>query len=117
MLINFRAEELWYELTWKQKRSRHWWSTTNTILHRKAAWTHAAKAIMRYGLPKLAQPSEDPHVAEYINNLGRFALELAAWLRRFASSMHAYRQTELYQKNYQTSLDAMERNKRQDGSK
>ena len=76
------------------------------MLNNRAGWTHAAKAIMKYGLPKLLQLAPADDATENIDALGRFARDMARWLQRFASSMHAYRQTEQYQNNYETSLEA-----------
>ena len=111
MLEKFKYVQLWYELTPEQQRSKpstqH--SIRNKILNKRAGWTHAAKAIMQYGLPKLEQPAEPDDATEHINALGQFARDMAKWLVSFASSMHAYRQTPEYQKNYQTSIEALEK--------
>ena len=111
MLEKFNWYELWYELTPEQQRSKpstqH--SIRNKILNKRAGWTHAAKAIMQYGLPKLEQPAQPDDATEHINALGQFARDIAKWLVSFASSMHAYRQTPEYQKNYQTSIEALEK--------
>ena len=112
MVDFFKRHQLRHELTWEQQQSPHWWSTVSTILHRRAGWTHAAKAIMQYGLPKLERPAQPNDATEHINALGQFARDMAKWLQSFASSMHAYRQTETYQKNYQTSLEALEKRRR-----
>ena len=37
------------------------------------ATTHAAKAIMQYGKPKLARPAQPNDATEHINALGQFA--------------------------------------------
>ena len=34
---------------------------------------------------------------------------MAKWLQNFAAAMHAYRQTDTYQKNYDTSIEALEK--------
>ena len=111
MLNKFIDRQLWYELTPEQQRSKpstqH--SILNKILNNRAGWTHAAKAIMQYGLPKLEQPAEPDDATEHINALGQFARDMAKWLASFASSMHAYRQTPEYQKNYQSSIEALEK--------
>jgi len=116
MLARFQNNELWYDLTWQQRQSKttkqH--ATLNAILHRKAGWTHAARAIMQYGLPKLEQPAEPDDATEHINALGQFARDMAKWLVNFASSMYAYRQTDDYQKNYQTSMTALKKRTRRD---
>ena len=109
MLESFKYCQLWYDLTWKQQQSKGWRSTLNTVLHNKAGWTHAAKAIMEYGLPKLEQPAQPDDATEHINALSQFAQDLAAWLQGFASRMHAYRLTDEYQKNYQSSIKALEK--------
>ena len=112
MIESFKQQQLWYDLTWTQRQHRGWRSTLNTILHNKAGWTHAAKAIMEYGLPKFKQPAQPDDATEHINALGQFAREIAQWLLNFASSMHAYRQTRGYQRNYQTSIEALEKRNR-----
>lgn len=116
MLARFQNNELWYDLTWQQRQSKttkqH--ATLNAILHRKAGWTHAARAIMQYGLPKLEQPAQPDDATEHINALGQFARDMAKWLVNFASSMYAYRQTDDYQKNYQTSMTALKKRTRRD---
>ena len=112
MLDSFKYNQLWYDLTWEQQQSKGWRSTLNTILHHRAGWTHAARAIMEYGLPKLEQRPQPDDAAEHINALGQFARDMAEWLLNFASRMHAYRQTADYQKNYQTSIEAIKKRKR-----
>ena len=111
MLEKFKYFHLWYELTpeqqWGKSGSQH--SIFSTILNNNAGWTHAAKAIMQYGLPKLEQPAQPDDATEHINALGQFARDMAKWLVSFASGMHAYRQTPEYQKNYQTSIEALEK--------
>ena len=104
---SFKYHHLWYELEWSQQQTQGWRSTVNTILHRRAGWTHAAKAIMQYGLPKLELPAQPDDATEHINALGQFAQDMAKWLQNFAWSMHAYKQTTGYQKNYETSIGAM----------
>jgi len=114
ILESFKYYQLWYDLTWSQRRSQtskqH--ATLNTILHRRAGWTHAARAIMQYGLPKLEPPAQPDDATEHINALGQFARDMAKWLVDFASSMHTYRQTAEYQRNYQTSMEALEKRTR-----
>jgi len=109
MLENFKYYELWYDLSCRQQQSQGWNSTLNTILHKRAGWKHAAKAIMQYGLPKLEQPAQPDAATEHINALGQFARNLADWLQQFASSMHAYKQTDRYQKSYHKSMDALQK--------
>ena len=107
MLDSFKYKHLWHDLTWTQQQSKGWRSTLTTIVHKRAGWTHAAKAIMEYGLPKLPRQSDD--ATEHINALGEFARDMAEWLQNFASGMHAYRQNDGYQKSYQTSVKALQR--------
>ena len=117
ILENFKYHELWYDLTWRQGRSKRWRSTLNAILHKRSGWTHAARAIMEYGLPKLEQPAEPDDATEHVNAIGQFARDMAEWLINFAWHQHAYYQTEEYQTNYQTSIETMHRrHKRASGS-
>ena len=69
MVEDFKYDQLWHELSREQQQSPHWRSTANTILYRKAGWTHAAKAIMEYGLPKLLQPAPADDATVHINPL------------------------------------------------
>ena len=118
MLDCFKYDELWYDLTWKQQRSKGWKSTLTAITHKRAGWTHAARAILQYGLPKLERPAEPNDATEHINALGQFAQDMAKWLVNFAISLHDYMQTEGYQNNYQKSLAALEqRTSRASGSR
>ena len=70
---------------------------------------------MEYGLPKIERPVEPNDATEHINALGQFARDLAAWLHGFASRMRAYRNTDDYRNNFQTSLAALEKIKRRAG--
>ena len=111
MLDCFKYYELWHDLTWKQQQSKGWRSTVNTILHKNAGWTLAAKAIMEYGLPHLEQRAPLDDATEHINALGQFARDIAKWLQNFASRVHAYIETEGYQKSLQSSLAALQKRK------
>ena len=48
---------------------------------------------------------------EQINALGQFAQDMAKRLENIASIIHAYKQTDEYQKNYDTSVGALEKRK------
>lgn len=109
MVESFKCNELWWELTWRQRQSKGWRSTLNVLLHKRAGWTHAARAIMEYGLPKFQQPVQPHDATEHINALGDFAWDMAMWLLQFASRMHAYRQTGIYKKNHATSMEAIQK--------
>ena len=109
MVECFKYDELWYDLTWSQQQSNRWRSPVNTILHKKAGWTHAAKAIMEYGLPQLEQRALSDDATEHINTLGQFARDMANWLQKFASRVHAYTETEGYQRSVQASQAALEK--------
>ena len=109
MLDGFKWNELWYDLNFEQQQSKRWRSTVNTILHKKAGWSHAARAIMEYGLPQLEQRALADDATEHINALGQFARDMADWLQKFASRMHTYTETEGYQKSVQDSLAALKK--------
>ena len=108
LLEGFKWDVLWYELYPEQQQGNSWRSIVNTILHRKAAWKHAAQAIMLYGLPRFEHPEHPDDATEHINALGQFVVNLANWLKSFASGMHAYKQTEKYQQEVQKSRAARE---------
>ena len=103
LLERFKWDVLWHELYPAQQQSKSWRSTVNTILHKKCAWKHAAQAIMLYGLPTLEHPERPDDATEHINALGQFVVNLANWLKAFASGMYAYKQTERYQREVQAS--------------
>ena len=111
MVDCFKWNELWYDLNFEQQQSKRWRSTVNTILHKKAGWSHAARAIMEYGFPQFEQRALPDDATEHINALGQFARDMADWLQKFASRMHMYTETEEYQKSVQTSLNALEKRK------
>jgi hypothetical protein len=115
MLENFKYYELWYDLTKEQQRRKGWRSTLNTVLHKRAGWTHAAKAILEYGLPKLERPARPDDATEHISALGQFAQDLAKWLHGFASRMHAYKITDQYQQRRKESLAALGKRKSEQG--
>ena len=77
MVDKFKHYELWKDFTLKQRQSKHWRSTVNTILHKRAGWTHAVKAIMQYGLPRLEQPAQPEDATKQIKRLGEFARDMA----------------------------------------
>ena len=58
---------------------------------------------MLYGLPRFEQPEHPDDATEHINALGQFVVNLANWLKAFASGMYAYKQTERYQREVQAS--------------
>ena len=117
LLDSFKFHELWNDLTPQQKRRRKgWWCTVNTLLHKGAGWTHAAQAIMEYGLPRLEQPEHPDDATEHITAIGQFAVNLASWLKGFASRMHAYMQTERYQTERYRSMVALDNRRRRTAS-
>ena len=83
-------------------------SFINKEFHKKVGWKHAAVAIMENGLPKLQQLDEPNDVTASIKVLGKFASELAAWLKNFATRMHNYRNTDKYKIDNQNSNSARE---------
>ena len=108
LVESFKFHVLWYELTPAQRRKSGWHSTVNTILNKRAGWAHVAQAIMEYGLPRLRQPEHVDDATEHITALGQFVVDLASWLKRFASRMHAYMQTERYEIERYRSMQALE---------
>ena len=112
LVESFKFHVLWYELTPAQKRKKGWHSTVNTILNKRAGWAHVAQAIMEYGLPRLQQPEHADDATEHMIALGQFVVDLASWLKRFASRMHTYMQTERYQIARHRSNVALENRRR-----
>ena len=89
-----------------------WRSTVNAILHKRAGWTHAAQAIREYGVARLEQLEHSDDATEHINALGQFVVNLAEWLKAFASHMHAYKQTPRDWQHYQISMAALDSRRR-----
>ena len=112
MLNNFRYNELWYELTKQQQQNKNWRSVVNKILHNNAGWTHATKSIMQYGLPKLEKPIHPDDATERIGALVLLAKDIAHWMQNFARSLHEYMQTPTYQKDRQSSMQALEKRRK-----
>ena len=112
LVESFKYYELWDELTPTQKQKKGWHSTVNTILNKRAGWAHVAQTIMEYGLPRLQQPEHVDDATEHITALGQFVVDLASWLKRFASRMHTYMQTESYQIARYRSMVALENRRR-----
>ena len=110
---SIREEYYWYTLwdqqTEEQKRRKEnnskYHSRTNALLCKKAAWVHAANAVIKYGLPKI-QPSTDD-TTECINAMGDFAQHLATWLQSFARGLNEYRNTDDYARARESSGTAM----------
>ena len=111
MIEQFKLDELWWDLSYGDRKSKQWRSNLTKLFHQKSAWKHAAAAIMDHGLPKLEQPHRRNDATVNINALGKFARDLAKWLKAFASHMHAYRQKPEHQKHVQDSNAAMKKRK------
>ena len=67
---------------------------------------------MWYGLPMLEQPEHPDDATEHITAIGQFVVNLASWLKGFASRMHAYMQTERYQTERYKSMVALDNRRR-----
>ena len=60
-------------------------------------------------MPKLEQPAHTNDATDHVNALEQFAENMAKWLQNFTATMHAYRKTENYQKNYDASIDTLKK--------
>ena len=60
------------------------------------------------GTHRVGHSAARDNATEHINALGEFATELATWLKRFASGLYEYQQTERYQKARQAPQHALE---------
>ena len=113
LVESFKYYVLWHELTSaQQERGNGWRSIVNTILHKRAGWNHVSQTIMEYGLPIFEQPKNPADATEHINAIGQFVVNLAAWLKCFASRMHRYMQTERYQTEVNRSMVALDNRRR-----
>ena len=110
---SIREEVYWYTLwdqqTEEQKQRKEtnskYHSRMNALLYKKAAWVHAANAVIKYGLPKI-QPTTDD-TTECIKAMGVFAQDLATWLQYFARGLNEYRNTDDYARARESSGTAM----------
>jgi hypothetical protein len=106
VLQNYFWYTLWYEQTEEQKKNtKNMHSRMNALLHKKAAWTHVANAVIKHGLPKIQSSTDD--ATEHINALGTFAKDLAQWLQFFAQGLNEYRNTPEYEKARKDSQTPM----------
>ena len=67
---------------------------------------------MEYGLPIFEQPENPEDATEHITAIGQFVVDLAAWLKAFASRMHVYMHTERYQRARYNSMVALDNRRR-----
>ena len=112
LIEGFKRNELWNELSPEQQQGGKWRSPANTILHNKAGWTQAARAIMKYGLPQLEERENPTDATEEIKALGHFVQNLAWWLKAFAADTLRYKQTPNYCKEYDASMVALDKRRR-----
>ena len=112
LIESFKRNELWNELSPEQQQSNKWRSPANTILHNKAGWTQAARAIMKYGLPQLEEPENPSDATEQMKALGQFVQNLAWWLKAFAADTLRCKQTPNYCKEYDASMVALDKRRR-----
>ena len=73
------------------------------MLHKRAGWTYAAKAILMDGLPELDDNYDDDDPTERIRATAQFAEEMAEWLHNFSNRMLELRASEEYNKAVQGS--------------
>ena len=108
LIRTFKDEVLYDELTPEQQTAGNASSILNAILHKRTAYTHAASAIMQYGLPHWATASHALELEEHIQRLADFTVDMVTWLQAFASSMRSLRQCGQYQKRRRHSDRARE---------
>ena len=109
MLDDFKYYELCYEISNEQQQKKGYWSTLNAVLHKKAAWKHAAQAILRYPLPVLQTKYLSVDASEHIEAIEQFAKELRTWLENFESNLCEYMQNEKYKNSVISSNKALEK--------
>ena len=73
----------------------------NALLNKNAAWVHAANGVIKYGLPKIQESTDE--TTECINAIGVFAQDLATLLQSFARYLNKYRNTDEYAKALESS--------------
>ena len=82
------------------------------MLHKRAGWTYAAKAILMDGLPELDDNYDDDGPTEHIRATAQFAEDMAAWLDVFSNRMHELRQSDEYQQALADSMQPSRPGKR-----
>ena len=113
MMENFKYDVLWYDLSrYGRQQIKNHRSLLAKVFFKQSGWKHAAVDILEHGLPKLQQPERRNDATAHINALGEFAHTLAAWLKVFASRMHAYRNTPEYRQHYADPMTATRKRKK-----
>ena len=96
---------LWYEQTSEQQQRKESTnklsSRMNALMNKKTAWVNAVNGVIKYGLPKIQQSTDD--TTECINAIGVFAQDLATWLQFFARGLNEYRNTDDYARARESS--------------
>ena len=103
VLNNWEYYEMWWDLSWQQRREGHLPSIYNAALQNRAGWTCAAKAVIQYGVPQLRLHEVDGCMTEQINAVGEFANRVAKMLQNLAQGIVYHRSTESYKKAREAS--------------
>ena len=74
--------EMWWDLSEDQRKTRHLPSIYNAALHGKTGWATAANAIIKYRMPQLPMLRAEDGVTEHINIVGTFCRDLADWMNK-----------------------------------
>ncbi len=66
------------------------------MLHKRAGWRYAARAIIIDGLPELDDNYDNADATEDIRATAEFVKDMAAWLYQFSDRMNELKQSDEY---------------------
>ena len=96
LLVCYRNDVLWYQLSAEQQKRSNWRSILNAVVHKQAGWKHAAVFILQHGLPSVDRTRADHDVQQHIIRLAMFASAIARWFHTFAHSTAAMNDSPEY---------------------
>ena len=103
---DWEDDEMWWDLSDKQRKVGHLPSIYNAALHNRSGWAAVANAIIKYQLPQLPHMRKSDGVTEHIQSINRFCCDLLEWLKKFTSAALAYWRSPEYEKAHATSAHA-----------
>ena len=96
MKRDWEDDEMWWDLSEKQRRTGHLPSIYNAALNNRSGWATAANAIIKYRMPQLPMLQAHDGVTEHINIVGTFSRDLAEWMKKITATTLAYWRTPEY---------------------
>ena len=87
---DWEDDEMWWELSPKQRKTGHLPGIYNVALHNRSGWATVANAIIKYQLPQLPHMRKSDCVTEHIQSINTFCCNLLEWLKKFAAAALDY---------------------------